>query len=123
MREECPLIDKRNRFNANYLGASGVEYTLRTSGESHRQNIVGDDIATHNLVFEAQLPFGTALAPNLAAADFFAGLSAWVRGQAAAQNYPEVTGLTASNAGVITSATATDARYQLQLRLVMKERT
>lgn len=57
LREECPLIDKRNRFNANYLGASGVEYTLRTSGESHRQNIVGDDIATHNLVFGKQAKY------------------------------------------------------------------
>lgn len=128
LREKCPLIDKNNRFNANYLGASGVEYTLRTSGEKHRQNIVGDDIATHDLVFEAQLPFGTALAPNLAAADFFAGLSSWVRGQAACGQYPEINGyevteLTASNAGVITSATATDARYLLQLQLVMKERT
>lgn len=127
LREECPLIDKRNRFNANYLGAEGVEYTLRTAAESHRQNIVGCDIATHSLVFEAQLPFGTSIAPNLAAADFFAALSAWVRGQAACHNFPdisgyEVTGLTASNAGVITSATASSARYQLQIQLVLKER-
>ena len=78
LREECPLIDKRNRFQLPVFffklsGSLRVEYTLRTSGESHRQNIVGDDIATHNLVFEAQLPFGTALAPNLAAADFLPG--------------------------------------------------
>lgn len=128
MREECPLIDKHNRFNANYLGAEGVEYTLRTAAESHRQNIVGCDIATHSLVFEAQMPFGTSVNANLEAADFFAALSAWIRGQAAGHNFPavsgyEVTGLTASNAGVITSATASNARYQLQIQLVLKERT
>ena len=68
LRDECPLIDRGNRFNANYLGADATEYTLRTSGESHRQNLWGADIATHDLVFEAVMPYGTATAPNIAAA-------------------------------------------------------
>lgn len=127
LRDECPLIDRGNRFNANYLGADATEYTLRTSGESHRQKLWGADIATHDLVFEAVMPYGTATAPNIAAADFFAGLSAWVRGAAAAHNCPAVPGyevdsLTVSNAGLITTATAATARYQLQIKLVLKER-
>lgn len=73
LRDECPLIDRGNRFNANYLGADATEYTLRTSGESHRQNLWGADIATHDLVFEAVMPYGTATAPNIAAADFLPG--------------------------------------------------
>ena len=73
------------------------------------------------------MPYGTATAPNIAAADFFAGLSAWVRGAAAAHNCPAVPGyevdsLTVSNAGLITTATAATARYQLQIKLVLKER-
>ena len=32
LREECPLIDKQDRFNANYLGAETTEYTLRSAG-------------------------------------------------------------------------------------------
>lgn len=127
LRAECPLIDRKNRFNANYIGADATEYTLRTGGESHRQNLWGADIATYDLVFEAVLPYGTATAPNIAAADLFAGLSAWLRGAAAAHNYPAVTGyeadsLTVSNAGLITTATAATARYQLQIKLVLKER-
>lgn len=126
LREECPLIDANDRFLPNYLGADTTAYTLRTAGDSHRQNIIGADLATYNLVFEAQLPFGETLAPNIAAADFFARLAAWVRGQNAAQNYPdiagyEVTRLTASNAGIITSATANTARYQLQLKIECQE--
>lgn len=35
LREECPLINRHNKFNANYIGAEATEYTLRSAGESH----------------------------------------------------------------------------------------
>ena len=127
LREECPLIDRHNKFNANYIGAEATEYTLRSAGESHTQTILGADVATHSLAFEALLPYGTATAPNLAAADFFSALSAWVRGADRARNYPEVSGyeverITASNAGLIVLANADTARYQLKIQIKMKER-
>lgn len=31
LREECPLIDKTDKFNANYLGSQATEYTLCTA--------------------------------------------------------------------------------------------
>ena len=34
LREECPLIDKTDKFNANYLGSQATEYTLCTAGEA-----------------------------------------------------------------------------------------
>ena len=30
MRAQCPLINRQDLFNANYLGAEPTEYTLRT---------------------------------------------------------------------------------------------
>ena len=81
MRAQCPLINRQDLFNANYLGAEPTEYTLRTASESHRTDVLGYDLADYNLTFVAQLPFGRELKPNLDAADFFAALSAWVRGQ------------------------------------------
>ena len=36
MRAQCPLINRQDLFNANYLGAEPTEYTLRTASESHR---------------------------------------------------------------------------------------
>ena len=127
LREECPLIDRINRFNANYIGAEATEYTLRSAAESHTQNILGADVADYSLTFEALLPYGTATAPNLAAADFFSALSAWVRGADRARLYPRVPGyeverVAASNAGLIVMANANTARYQLQIQLKMKER-
>ena len=80
MRVQCPLINRQDLFNANYLGAEPTEYTLRTASESHRTDVLGYDLAEYNLTFVAQLPFGRELKPNLDAADFFAALSAWVRG-------------------------------------------
>lgn len=70
LREECPLIDKTDKFNANYLGSQATEYTLCTAGESHREDILGMDHATHQLTFVAQLPYGAAIKANIAAADF-----------------------------------------------------
>lgn len=92
LREECPLIDKTDKFNANYLGSQATEYTLCTAGESHREDILGMDHATHQLTFVAQLPYGAAIKANIAAADFFANLAAWIRGANRAHNYPVIAG-------------------------------
>ena len=122
----CPLIDKGNRFNVAYLGDKSVEYTLTTASETHKKDICGGDLVTYKLVFMARMPFGAALGVNVAAAEFFAGLSAWVREQERQHNYPAVDGyratqITATNAGVVISAEANSAQYQLQLQLILEE--
>lgn len=71
-------------------------------------------------------PYGAALGVNVAAAEFFAGLSAWVREQERQHNYPAVDGyratqVSATNAGVVISAEANSAQYQLQLQLNLEE--
>ena len=126
LREQCPLIDKTDKFNANYLGSQATEYTLCTAGESHREDILGLDHATYKLTFVAQLPYGAAVQGNIAAADFFANLAAWLRGARRARNYPDIAGyeverLEVANAGLPTGADANAARYQLQLTLYTKE--
>ena len=126
LREACPLIDKQGRFNASYLGARPTEYALALAGESHRQDVCGGDILTLNLVFLARLPFGEALGQNLAAADFFAALSGWLRTAERAHAYPALPGyaasrLTVSNAGLVLDADAASARYQLQFTLIFEE--
>ena len=126
LRAECPLIDKTDKFNANYLGSQATEYTLCTAGESHREDILGLDHATHKLTFVAQLPYGAAIKTNIAAADFFATLSAWFRGAERTHNYPEIAGyevtkIEAANAGIPTGADANAARYQIQITIYTKE--
>lgn len=126
LREQCPLIDKTDKFNANYLGSQATEYTLCTAGETHREDILGIDHATYKLTFVAQLPYGAAVQGNIAAADFFARLTAWLRGAERAHNYPALAGyevqrIETANAGMPTGADANAARYQLQLTLYTKE--
>ena len=55
LRANCPLIDKNDKFNANYIGATATEYTIRTAGDPHRDDITGKDSPTYNLTFEARL--------------------------------------------------------------------
>ena len=126
LRDQCPLIDKTDKFNANYLGSQATEYTLCTAGETHREDILGIDHATYKLTFVAQLPYGAAVQGNIAAADFFARLTAWLRGAERAHNYPDLAGyevlrIETANAGMHTGADANAARYQLQLTLYTKE--
>ena len=126
LRDQCPLIDKTDKFNANYLGSQATEYTLCTAGETHREDILGIDHATYKLTFVAQLPYCAAVQGNIAAADFFARLTAWLRGAERAHNYPDLAGyevlrIETANAGMPTGADANAARYQLQLTLYTKE--
>ena len=126
LRDQCPLIDKTDKFNANYLGSQATEYTLCTAGETHREDILGIDHATYKLTFVAQLPYGAAVQGNIAAADFFARLTTWLRGAERAHNYPDLAGyevlrIETANAGMPTGADANAARYQLQLTLYTKE--
>ena len=81
MRENCPLIDQNDKFNANYIGATATEYTIRNAGDRHRYDILGKDSPTYNLTFEARLPFGAAVAANIDAADFFDKLANWLNVQ------------------------------------------
>lgn len=122
----CPLIDRENRFNAGYLGARSAEYSISTGSVSHKEDILGYDKCTYNVVFSARLPFGEAFRENISAADFFSELSAWILTQNRAHNYPtvfgyEVTSVMASNAGIITQADANTARYQIQIQFILEE--
>ena len=126
LRDQCPLIDKTDKFNANYLGSQATEYTLCTAGETHREDILGIAPPPYKLTFVAQLPYGAAVQGNIAAADFFARLTAWLRGAERAHNYPDLAGyevlrIETANAGMPTGADANAARYQLQLTLYTKE--
>lgn len=121
-----PLIDSENKFNAGHLGAGAYEYSLATGGETHRQDILGNDLCTCSLVFMARLPYGDALRDNLSAADFFAGLSAWILQQNRSHSYPAVAGyavtkVSASNAGMIMQADSNTARYQIQIQIDLEE--
>lgn len=126
LRAKCPLIDNKNKFNANYLGSQATEYTLCTAGESHREDIIGMDHATYKLIFVAQMPYGAASTENIAAADFFASLAAWIRGANRAHNLPKIGGyevlsVETENAGIPTGADANAARYQIQITIRAKE--
>lgn len=122
----CPLLDNDNRFNAGYLGIRATEYSISTSAESHKEDILGRDLCACSLVFAARLPFGEALKENISATDFFAELSAWIRKQNRIKRYPAVSGysvtsVTTANAGIIMQSDANTAKYQIQIKINLEE--
>lgn len=120
------LIDKSNRFNANYLGAAATEYSINSAGDSHHSDVCGYDIWTANFVFTARMPYGSTLSSQLTAADLFYDLCAWIRAQDAKHTYPAADGYsvmraTPANTGLLVSADANTAQYQLQIKLTLEE--
>lgn len=123
----CPLIDLSDKFNANYLGSAPTEYTLRSAGDSHSEDVCGYDNATYNFTFAARLPFSEELVQNLSAAEFFGALSAWIRNCNRNKTFPAIDGyqverVTPSNAGIVVTADANTANYQLQIQISMTEK-
>lgn len=123
---KAPCIDLDNRFNINHLGHQTVEYSVTLSAESHREDVLGYDLCTASVLFSARMPYGEALAANIAASDFFSELSAWIRAANKNHDRPVIDGyetvsVTAANAGMIVQANANTARYQLQIQLKLEE--
>lgn len=59
MRAQCPLINRQDLFNANYLGAEPTEYTLRTASEStHNYPAVSGYRVTKITASNAGVPTG-----------------------------------------------------------------
>lgn len=120
------LISSDNKFNAGYLGAESTEYSIAVTGETHRENILGNDICSYSLIFAARMSYGPSIRENISAADFFSELSAWIRRQNQSRNYPvvdgyEVTQVSVSNSGIIIQADANTAKYQIQIKINLQE--
>lgn len=122
----CPLIDTNNKINLQYLSGDPVSYSLTKTGETTSKDVCGYYHHTYNLALYVRLPWGAELLPNQSAAELFTELDDWVRKQDRDGVYPIVDGETVdriatANAGMIISADAKTAQYQIQITISTEE--
>lgn len=121
----CPFIDKKDRFNVNYLGAEPICFTVEEIPNSPivRRFIDGSTVREKAFVVASRDEYGADVLTNIANSGFWEKFSDWIELQSKTKNFPlmpegkqpQKIEITASH--YLYEAEATTARYQIQIKL------
>lgn len=124
----CPLIDKNNRINVDYLGNEPIEYTIDPVPTTKRisTNIDGSSERQQLFNFASREYYSREVAQNIANSKFYEDFSEWLDEQSEKDILPNLgNGKTATRIEAVTSgylySTTTglnNAKYNIQCRLV-----
>lgn len=121
----CPLIDRKDRFNVNYLGAVPICFTVEETPNSPvvRRYLDGSTLREKTFVVASRDDYGEDVLINIANSGFWEKFSDWVERQNRSKRFPLMShGKQPQKIEVTTShylfeADATTARYQIQMKL------
>lgn len=121
----CPLIDKNDRFNVNYLGAEPVAFSIEETPNTPiiQQYLDGSTIREKAFVLAAVQDYSPDILSQIANSGFWEALSDWVEAQNRKRNFPKMpVGKTARKIEVATThylyrTGENTARYQVQMKL------
>lgn len=131
---ECPVINKKKKFNVDYLSESPTEYAINAVPSSLRytENIWGerllDDIQEQNFVFASKEVYGADIRQNIQNLGFYQDITTWIIDRNNAGDFPGwdsgkvisiVPTLTAAPIRVGSSA----AMYQIQIKVTYRRNT
>lgn len=127
--ETCPLLRGR-RLNVDYLPKKPIAYMLSPSPADSVVTRYHGGAALRQLVFVLASVnlFGEEVLTNLANSGFYEALEAWMRTETRRRRLPKLPDgctamrLEALSTGYLYDATATEAHYQIQCRLVYYQR-
>lgn len=130
----CPLLLSGAKVGLDYLPDTPTEYAIYESPSTitYRENVLGemvpDDKQTQNYIFASKEYYGADTSQNLANAEFYEGILAWILAQNETRSYPAIPNgkiltitptLTAYPAEVGSDV----AKYQIQLQLTYRRRS
>lgn len=123
--EACPLLCGR-RLNVDYLPKKPIAYMLSPSPADSilTQYHGGAALRQYVFVIASVALYGEEVLTNLANSGFFEQLEAWMRKQTRRRRLPQLPAgcramrLEALSTGYLYDASATEAHYQIQCRLV-----
>lgn len=121
----CPLIDSKDRFDVNYLGAEPVCYTVDEVPTTPiiKKYLDGSTLRQKVFVVASRDAYGANVLQNIANSGFWEQFTEWVETQNAHRQYPSMRdGQTPRKIEVTTShylfeSGADTARYQIQMAL------
>ena len=125
---QCPVIDRKLLFGADFMGENATEYGVFSvpSSIQYRENILGEQVPQmnqeQNFIFAAKAPYGTDIRQNLDNLGFWQDVTSWILEQNQTHNLPDwdggkVRAIYPTLTGAMVQAGSDTARYQLQLRV------
>lgn len=122
---KCPLF-KENRINVNYLGDKPATYSIDSvpAAPIIKQYSDGGQLCQQLFVFASRELYSRAASGNIAVTKFYEDFADWISRNNQNGVLPKLSeGLTAQSIEVITGQYLydfgeTDARYQIQCRLI-----
>ncbi len=129
----CPLME-RGRINVNYLPDAGIggemEYSIDTTPATEivKSYINGDTLRQCLFVVRSVAEYGSDTLQNIANCGFYEKLSAWLEEQDEKENYPalpagkQATKIAAQSTGYLFTTSPDAGKYQIQCRLLYKQK-
>lgn len=125
----CPYL-KDGKLNVDYLGAEPTEYTIDgvPTSEVVRQYADGGAIKQYVFIFGSREYYGSKVIKNIENSGFYEKFADWLEASSEAGDLPELAAgktaqrIEALSTGYLFDATANNARYQIQCRLLYYER-
>lgn len=122
---DCPLIDKKDRFNVNFLDADPICYTVEETPTSPiiKRYLDGSTVREKAFAVASRDEYGGDVLINIANSGFWEQFSDWVEQQNKSKNYPQMAEgqkpmtIEITTTHYLYEASATTARYQLQMKL------
>lgn len=126
--ESCPLL-RSQRLNVDYLPKRPIAYMISPSPVDSVITQYHGGSALRQMVFVLASVnlYGEEVLTNLANSGFYEALENWMRAQTRRRGLPRLPGnrtalrLEALSTGYLYDATATEAHYQIQCRLVYQK--
>ena len=123
--DQCPLLEGR-RLNVDYLTRRPLTYMISPSPVDSlvRQYHGGSAMRQFVFVLASSNLYGEDVLTNISNSGFFEQLEDWMRAQTKRRSLPQLPGartaqkLEAMSTGYLYNATATEAHYQIQCRLI-----
>ena len=124
----CPYL-KDGKLNVDYLGAEPTEYTIDgvPTSEVIRQYADGGALKQYVFIFGSREYYGSKVLKNLENSGFYEKFADWLKTSSDTDSLPELSAgktaqrIEALSTGYLFDATANNARYQIQCRLIYYE--
>lgn len=123
----CPLIDKDNKINVDYLGNEPIEYSIDPIPTTRvlSTNIDGTSTRQQLFNFSSREYYSKEVAQNIANSKFYEDFAQWLENQTDKNILPELgngrmaTIIEANTSGYLYSTTTglNNAKYNIQCRL------
>ena len=122
----CPVLKDGCFLGVDYLGSEPTEYAIETIPTNRiiKKYVDGGSLREYLFLFASRECYGRDVLQNLENSGFFEQFASWIESQNSKGIYPDLgpgksaCGIEALSNGYLFDETETNARYQIQCRII-----